>query len=87
MAARRKLTEDKQLQIERAKDLQSQTPQTMEAMINSIEQSFKTYSPFLEPTLLIAWMADSEKCKEIIINACRKVLSAPIVKSEYEWFS
>ena len=87
IAARRKLSEDMKLQTNRSKDLQSKSPQTMTAIIKSIDESFKSYSPFLEPTLLVAWAANPKKCQEIVINACRKVLSAPIVKSEHQWFT
>ena len=86
IAARRKLDEDIKLQTERAADLENKSPQTMNAIIQSIDESFQTYSPFLEPTLLVAWKADPEKCKKIVIGACKKVLNAPIVKEEYSWW-
>eukprot|EP01084_Bolivina_argentea_P197006 337679_1 len=86
IAARRKLDEDIKLQSSRSRDLQTKSPQTMKAIIKSIAESFKSCSPFLEPTLLIAWQADPEQCKNIIINSCKKVLSAPIIREEYEWF-
>ena len=86
IAARRKLNEDIKLQSERSKQLQTQSPQTMQDIIKSIAESFQSYSPFLEATLLIAWTADPQQCQNIIISACQKVLSAPIQKDEYEWF-
>eukprot|EP01084_Bolivina_argentea_P058180 106247_1 len=86
LAARRKLDEDIKLQSDRSKDLESKSPETMKAIIKSIAESFKSYSPFLEQTLLLAWQANPKECQEIVINSCKKVLSAPIIKSEYEWF-
>ncbi len=58
----------------------------MEVIIQSISDSFKGCSPFLEPTLLVAFHAKPEKVKNIVIRACKKVLSAPIIKAEHEWF-
>ncbi len=86
IAARKKLTNDKQIQSERVKEIRSQTPETLKVIMESVRDSFKTCSPFLEPTLLIAWEANPEECAKIILNACGRVLNAPIVKDEYEWF-
>ena len=86
IAARRKLSEDIKLQQQRSQEIQSKSPQTMAAAIKSIQESFETYSPFLQPTLLIAWAANPQKCTNIIISACKRVLSAPIMTDEYEWF-
>mmetsp|Transcript_42250 Transcript_42250/g.69632 ORF Transcript_42250/g.69632 Transcript_42250/m.69632 type:complete len:710 (-) Transcript_42250:126-2255(-) len=86
IAARRKLEDDMKLQSERSDDLMAKSPKTMQFMLSSIESSFKNYAPFLEPTLLIAWSADKDKCEDIVVNACKKVLSAPITPDEYDWF-
>eukprot|EP01084_Bolivina_argentea_P081611 147773_1 len=86
IAARRKLNEDIKLQSDRTKELQSRSPETMKAMIKSIALSFKSCSPFLEPTLLVAWQYDPVQCQKIVIDSCKKVLSAPINKDEYRWF-
>eukprot|EP01084_Bolivina_argentea_P189852 326391_1 len=85
-AARKKLDEDMKMQTERSDEIRSKSPATMKVIIESIEGSFKSCSPFLEPSLLIAWKSNPDKCKDIILRACRKVLSAPIIKSEYDWF-
>eukprot|EP01084_Bolivina_argentea_P058179 106244_1 len=68
--------------------LQTNSPELLNTMVKSVENSFnyKSYSPFLDPILLIAWVHDPGKCKKIVLESCRKVLSAPIEKKEYEWF-
>ena len=48
-------------------------------MMTNIANSFKTCSPFLQHTLLIAWQSDPAKCQQIIIKSCKKVLTAPII--------
>ncbi len=55
IAARKKLEEQKEMQLDRLKLFESKSPETVKVMIESIAQSFKTCSPFLEHTLLIAW--------------------------------
>eukprot|EP01084_Bolivina_argentea_P012912 24190_1 len=86
IAARKKLEENKQMQSDRLQFFESKSPETVKVMIDSIAQSFKTCSPFLEQTLLIAWQSDPEKCQQIIVQSCKKVLSAPIIPDEYQWF-
>eukprot|EP01083_Nonionella_stella_P000526 1494_1 len=86
ITARRKLEEDKKAESSRSEYLKSKSPETMKVCLESIAESFKRCSPFLEPTLLISWSHDQKRCKEIILNACKNVLSAPIVKEEYLWF-
>ena len=58
----------------------------LDVFIDSACQSFKTRSPFLEPTLLIAFYGDGPKVKETVLSVCEKVLSAPIKAKEFEWF-
>eukprot|EP01084_Bolivina_argentea_P015923 29836_1 len=86
VAARAKLEEEKKKLSERCEYFKANSPTTMNVMIASISQSFENNSPFLEPTLLIAWKADQNQCKKIVLNSCRKVLSSPIKTDEYEWF-
>eukprot|EP01084_Bolivina_argentea_P187475 322921_1 len=86
IAARKKLQNDIKLQSERINEIESKSPETLKVMIQSVAESFKSCSPFLEPTLLIAWQSNPEQCQNIILDSCRKVLSAPIHKEEYKWF-
>ena len=86
IAARKKLSDDTKIQTKRVKEITSQSPETLKVITDSVRQSFKTCSPFLEPTLLIAWAANPEECANIVLDACGKVLNAPINKDEYEWF-
>eukprot|EP01084_Bolivina_argentea_P187472 322916_1 len=86
IAAKKKLEDDVKVQSERVKDIKSKAPETIKVIINSVAESFKTYSPFLESVLLTAWEIDPEECGKIVLNSCVKVLNAPIKKEEYEWF-
>ena len=84
--ARKKLEEQKAIQTDRFEFFDSKSPETIKVIIHSIGQSFKTCAPFLEHTLLIAWQSDAKQAQEIIIDSCKKVLSAPIIAEEYQWF-
>eukprot|EP01084_Bolivina_argentea_P189856 326402_1 len=86
IAARKKLEDDKKMQFERIKEIETQSPQTIKVIMQSVEESFKSCSPFLEPTLLMAWESNPEQCQNIVLNSCRKVLNAPINKNEYQWW-
>eukprot|EP01084_Bolivina_argentea_P012913 24193_1 len=86
IVARKKLSEHKETQLDRLKFFESKSPETVKVMLDSIGESFKTCSPFLEQTLLIAWQSDPKQCKKIIVESCKKVLSAPIIPDEYQWF-
>ena len=86
IAARRKLLEDTKIQSERAELFKSKSPQSIKVMIDSIERAFKTCSPFLESVLLVVWKCDPQKCQNIVLSSCQKVLKAPILKAEYKWF-
>ncbi len=59
IAARNKLNEDTKLQSDRYTDLTTKAPETMKVIIKSISDSFANYSPFLEPTLLLAWQRNN----------------------------
>eukprot|EP01084_Bolivina_argentea_P161475 281078_1 len=82
-----KLEQDKKVEYERYEYLKTNSPEILDSMINGVAASFENFSPFLEPTLLISWIHDSPKCKQIVLKSCRKVLSAPIAKTEYRWFT
>ena len=55
-------------------------------MVQSIERSLETCSPFSESTLLVAFEANPEEVERMLRKSCKKVLSAPIDKDEYAWF-
>eukprot|EP01083_Nonionella_stella_P219842 787079_1 len=82
MATRHKLAEDKKIDSER----ESKAAETIKVIMKSVDESFKSCSPFLESILLIAWQTNSEECGKIILDACKRVLTGPINKNEYEWF-
>eukprot|EP01084_Bolivina_argentea_P037754 69806_1 len=86
IAARKKLEDDKKMQSERIKEIESQSPKTIKVIMQSVEESFKSCSPFLEPTLLMAWESNPKQCQNIVLNSCRKVLNAPVNKDEYKWW-
>ena len=86
MGARKKLESDEEMQAERLKQLSSAAPETQEVIVQSIADSFKRCSPFSDSLLLVAFAANPEEVKRVLTKACKKVLSAPIDKREYEWF-
>eukprot|EP01084_Bolivina_argentea_P031074 57540_1 len=86
LAGKRKLEDDRGIQSSRCAYLKDNSPEIMQDMVKSIVASLKNRSPFFDPTLLIAWEYDETQCKQAILSSCRKVLSAPIMRSEYEWF-
>eukprot|EP01084_Bolivina_argentea_P303682 524365_1 len=86
LVAKRKLQQNKQIQAQRYEYLKANCPQMLSEAMESVKASFESYSPFLEPNSLLAWIYDEERCKTIVLKACRKVLSSPINKSEYLWF-
>eukprot|EP01084_Bolivina_argentea_P258713 436280_1 len=85
-ATRKKFQEDSKVYCERSNDINSKSSKLSQYMIKSIETSFKSCSPFLEPTLLTAWYSNPAECEEIVVNTCNKVLNAPIIKKEWDWF-
>ncbi len=86
LVAKRKLAQNKAIQSQRYAYLKQNCPDMLLAAMESTKASFESYSPFLEPTLLLAWIYDEERCQNIVLKTCRKVLSAPINKAEYSWF-
>ncbi len=86
LAARKKLADDQKIQSEKVTDIESKAPETINVIMKSIAESFKSCSPFLESILLVAWKINPEECSKIILHACKRVLNAPINKDEYEWF-
>ena len=84
--ARKKLAADRKLQSARAALLKSASPETLETIVQSMAAAFKTYSPFSEPALLVAFEANPEETQRILTKACKQVLSAPIIREQYEWF-
>eukprot|EP00485_Elphidium_margaritaceum_P003782 CAMPEP_0202706196 /NCGR_PEP_ID=MMETSP1385-20130828/18651_1 /ASSEMBLY_ACC=CAM_ASM_000861 /TAXON_ID=933848 /ORGANISM="Elphidium margaritaceum" /LENGTH=717 /DNA_ID=CAMNT_0049364609 /DNA_START=109 /DNA_END=2262 /DNA_ORIENTATION=- len=85
-AARKKLQEDSKMQSELTTALRANSSSTLNFVLDRMEAAFDRFSPFLERSLLVAWSADSERCKGFALKACKKVLSAPIKQSEYDWF-
>ena len=84
--ARKKLEADKKMQAARAKLIMSASPETLDVMVQSISEAFKTYSPFSDPALLVAFEANPEEVQRVLTKACKQVLSAPIKKDEFQWF-
>jgi len=85
-AGRRKLEHELALRNERVKLMESTSPETMELMVESIEECFALCSPFLEGTLMAAFRANPERVEEVMTTTTRKVLTAPIVKGQWDWF-
>eukprot|EP01084_Bolivina_argentea_P291937 501803_1 len=85
-AARKKFQEDSQIYSEKSNAINSKSSKLSQYMMKSIEKTFKSCSAFLEPTLLTAWYSNPAKCETIVLDACNKVLNAPIIKKEWDWF-
>merc|ERR1719391_1134176 len=60
--------------------------ETLNVFVESIAESFRNFAPFSDPTLLVAFEANPEETQRILQKACKKVMSAPIRREEYEWF-
>ena len=86
LAAIKKLEADKAMQAERTARLRAASPETRDAIVQSITEAFERCAPFSEPTLLVAYEANPEEVLRVLTKSCKKVLSAPIRKDEYEWF-
>ena len=84
--ARKKLEADLAMLAERAARLVATSPETLDAMVQSITASFERCVPFSEPMLLVAFEANPEEVQRVLSKSCKKVLSAPIQQEEYEWF-
>eukprot|EP01084_Bolivina_argentea_P050029 91983_1 len=85
-SARKKLEENSKIYSQRSNEFNTKSSKMSQYMIENISKSFKYCSPFAEPTLLTAWYSNPTKCEEIILNSCRKVLNAPIIAQEWDWF-
>ena len=86
VAGRKKLEADKAMQAERTERIRAASPETLDVIVQSITNSFERCSPFSEPTLLVAFEANPEEVLRVLTKSCKKVLSAPIRKDEYDWF-
>ena len=86
LAARKKLEADLKMQAERTEQVRAASPETLEVIVSSIADAFERCSPFSDATLLVAFAANPEEVQRIMTKSCKKVLSAPIRKEEFEWF-
>ena len=86
MGALKKFEADTQMQTQRLKQLESASPETKDVIIQSITDSFEGCAAFSDSLLLVAFAANPEEVKRVLTKSCKKVLSAPIDKAEYEWF-
>ena len=66
--------------------LKSKSPGALQDILQSIEQSLKSYAPFPESTLLLAFKADRKRVEQALRQCARKVLSAPINEVQFQWF-
>jgi len=66
--------------------LKSMSPQTLRQMIRTIQLSLKSFSPFSESVLLLAFKADPETVTNSLMECTRKVLGAPVQSEHYQWF-
>ena len=86
LAARQRLATITKQQAERTARINEASPETLDVIVRTIADSFERCSPFSEATLLVAFQANPEETQRILSKSCKKVLSAPIKKDEYEWF-
>ena len=86
VGGRKKLQADRAMQAERTKQIAAVSPETLDVMVQSISNAFERCSPFTDATLLVAFEANPEEVERILAKTCKKVMSAPISKNEYEWF-
>ena len=78
LTARKRLSDAQKMQTERMKSIKAcaESAETIEVIMKSVAQSFKSHSPFLEPTLLMAWEANPRECRKIVLDSCERVLTA-----------
>ena len=86
LTAQEKLASDRKMQRERAERLKAASPDTLEVLVQGLSTSFELCSPFSDATLLVAFEANPVEVERVLTKSCKKVLSAPISKSEYQWF-
>ena len=84
MNARKKLEADLAMQTARAERLTATSPETLNSMVQSITASFERCAAFSEPMLLVAFAANPEEVQRVLSKSCKKVLSAPIRRDEYD---
>ena len=85
-ATKKKLEESTQIEEEQHKLLSALSPETLKNMVQSIEESLNSCSPFPEMTLLLAYHSDADRVEQILAKCCKRVLTAPIIPEEHEWF-
>ena len=83
--ARSKLAAARQLQSVRLRQLE-QSKETLDALVQSISDSFLRCAPFSESALLVAFAANLEEVQLVVTKASKQVLSAPIRSDEFAWF-
>ena len=83
LAARAQLDAAKKMQRERLEQLDGDT---LDVIVRSVGESFKSYTAFSESLLLVAFAANPEEVQRMLQKAVKQVLSASIRKAEYDWF-
>ena len=86
VGARRHLESASKMQQQRTERIQSVCPETLDVIVRNVADSFERCSPFSEALLLVAFQANPEEVLRVVTKSCKKVLSAPIRKEEFEWF-
>ena len=87
LAAQKQLASDEKMACERVEQLKSASPETLDVAVQSLADSFKRCSPFPDSLLLVAFAANPEETQRILQKAVKQVLSAPVRKEQYEWFT
>ena len=77
-AGRRKLEHELKKQEARVRVMNAVSPDTMEVMVQSIEDAFHVHAPFKEGTLMAAFRANPQRVEHIVTESCKEVLSSPI---------
>lgn len=85
-ATKKKLEESSIIEAEQHKLLSTLSPETLTNMVESIEESLTSCSPFPEMTLLLAYHSDADRVQNTLAKCCSKVLTAPIIPEEHDWF-
>ena len=85
-ATQKQLASDEQSARERVAQLKATSPETLDVAVQSVVSALERCSPFSDSLLQLAFAANAEETKRALSKACKKVLSAPIGKDEYEWF-
>ena len=85
-AARRKLEESTATEEQQYSRITTVAPETLRDLVQSVEHSLKSFSPFPAMVLLLAFKENPERVEKALTECCRNVLAAPIQKERYEWF-